>query len=37
MWNRRVVWVGVGDDDKVFDFDIPFICLHALSKDPSTW
>lgn len=39
---KRVIWLedqegSEESERKVFDFDIPFITLHAISKDPSNW
>jgi hypothetical protein len=32
--SKRLLWIG---SEKAFDFDIPFITLHAVSKDPQTY
>jgi len=32
--SRRIVWIG---EEKAFDFDVPFISLHAISRDPSSF
>lgn len=34
---RRVVWLSSEDQSKAFDFDVAYICLHAISKDPGTF
>ncbi|CBJ33675.1 conserved unknown protein [Ectocarpus siliculosus] len=33
----RVVWLSSEDQSKAFDFDVAYICLHAISKDPGTF
>jgi len=32
--NRRIIWT---NDQAVFDFDVPYISLHAVSRDPSSF
>jgi nucleotide-sensitive chloride channel 1A len=32
--SKRVLWIS---KEKAFDFDVPFITLHAVSKDPQTY
>lgn len=36
-FGRRVVWLSSEDQSKAFDFDVAYICLHAISKDPGTF
>lgn len=31
------MWLSSEDQSKAFDFDVPYICLHAISKDPGTF
>jgi hypothetical protein len=33
---RRIIWTAP-DKSKVFDFDVPYITLHAVSSDPETY
>ncbi|CAM9224297.1 unnamed protein product [Phaeothamnion confervicola] len=35
--SKRVVWLSGTSADKAFDFDVPYICLHAVSRDPHTF
>lgn len=36
--SKRVLWLGVGDSaEKAYDFDVPFIILHAISRDPDSY
>jgi nucleotide-sensitive chloride channel 1A len=32
--SKRVIWVG---ESKAYDFDVPYITLHAVSKDPACY
>ncbi|CAN0403072.1 unnamed protein product, partial [Discosporangium mesarthrocarpum] len=34
---RRVVWLDEGDRAVAFEFDVPVICLHAISRDQETF
>jgi nucleotide-sensitive chloride channel 1A len=36
--SKRVLWIGDNNtQNNSFDFDVPFITLHAISKDPQTY
>ena len=43
--SKRVIWINRADestdidknDRKVFDFDVPYIILHAISRDPESY
>lgn len=34
--SKRLVWLSA-DNNKAYDFDIPYISLHAISRDPGTY
>jgi hypothetical protein len=33
--SKRVLWLGVGD--VAYDFDVPYISLHAITRDPESY
>jgi len=33
--SKRVLWLGVGES--AFDFDVPYIALHAITRDPDSY
>ncbi|CAM9447904.1 unnamed protein product, partial [Choristocarpus tenellus] len=35
--SSRVVWLSQEDVSKAFEFDVPYFCLHAVSRDPETF
>ena len=37
--SKRILWIGSTDatDRKCFDFDVPYIILHAISRDPDSY
>ena len=36
--SKRVIWLGEGPSTgKAYDFDVPFIILHAVSRDPESY
>lgn len=36
--SKRILWIGKDDSvGKVYDFDVPFIILHAISRDPDSY
>ncbi len=36
--SKRILWIGKGESyGKAYDFDVPFIILHAISRDPDSY
>lgn len=34
---KRVLWLGKGDSELAYDFDVPYIVLHALTRDVDSY